>query len=75
MREEEKKLLLEEGDLLQAEKLDTGFVLNVVKKEDYVLTPKTGNPDVCHVSYSESSSSGDDEQDDVSTATKALSLN
>ncbi|XP_078448171.1 triacylglycerol lipase SDP1-like [Wolffia australiana] len=61
-------LLLAEGDLLQPEKIENGFVLSVVKKEDYVLTPKPGNFDECRVLYPEtgmgssSSECGDEDE-------------
>lgn len=72
-------IVLADGDLLQPEKVQNGYVLNVVKKEDYVLTPKTGNPEEFHVQYSEAaidsssspcsgSESGDDDDDVIKTA-------
>ncbi|CAA6654103.1 unnamed protein product [Spirodela intermedia] len=84
MREQENRvphtpnsIVIADGDLLQPEKVQNGFVLNVVKKEDYVLTPKTGNPEEYHVQYSEaaidsssSSCSGSDSGDDDDDITK-----
>ncbi|MQM08545.1 hypothetical protein Taro_041406 [Colocasia esculenta] len=46
-------IVLSDGDLLQPEKVGNSFVLNVVKKEDYILTPKPGNPEERHVPYTE----------------------
>uniref|UniRef100_A0A1D1ZGQ5 Triacylglycerol lipase SDP1 n=1 Tax=Anthurium amnicola TaxID=1678845 RepID=A0A1D1ZGQ5_9ARAE len=43
--------VLAEGDLLQPEKVGNGYVLNIVKKVDYILTPKAGDPEERHVPY------------------------